>query len=584
MDTLSTILVVILVLASTLFIYLHFKLRKRISELGYEKDALVEEKDRIKGNLDLILDHTSDFVYRYDFVGNFTYVSSNVKRTLGYDPKNGDLNYFQVFSKNPINEAAEELVKSALGKNLSNIEPHFVEIKDVWGNLHMLEVFEKILRDKSGKIISVSGVAKNVTDIYKAELDLKESERQQSIILNAIPDIMFTHDKNGTFLDYQINDPEELSMVPEDFLGKRVEEVFPEPLNKVLSDNLKQAFVTDELQTVQYRLEVHKEARYFEARFIKLADDRVLTMVRDITAQKKLEEGLREAKEAAESATEAKSNFLATMSHEIRTPMNGVIGMTSLLADTELDEEQRDYVETIKASGDTLLRVINDILDFSRIESGKMPLEEQVFGLKKVIEESIGLVSFEAENKGVGINLIITNEVPEVILSDRVRIRQILLNLLSNAVKFTEMGYVQLKTELESETKTTVTLKFTIKDTGIGIQAPKLKGLFAEFSQADSDSKIAFRHRVAYPEELRRRASSRRSVFFKLPAANGTSHFEADVDGSNIICRLNGVELARNEAAVSASVSSREASLGMPIWLNSYVPVKVSNVTIHPAR
>jgi len=459
---------------------------KKSREHKIEKRRLLNGKMEVENNLDLILNHTSDFAYRHDFNGHFTYVSSNVKRVLGYDPEVETLRYSQIFTDNPLNKAAVKIIKSAIEKGTKLIEPHFVEVKAKRGELHMLEVFEKIESDATGKILSVSGVARDVTSIYKAELELKESERQQSLILNAIPDLMFTHDKKGVFLEYQFSGPNDFFMTPENFIGKKINDVFPDPLNIKLTESLSEAYATGEVQTVEYRMEVHKEIKFYEARFVKLADDRVLNMARDITAQKKLEEGLRESKEAAEAATEAKSNFLATMSHEIRTPMNGVIGMTSLLADTALDEEQKDYVDTIKASGDTLLRVINDILDFSRIESGKISLEDHVFGLKKMIEESMGLVSYEAEKKEVGLSLIVENDVPEIVLTDRARLRQILLNLLSNAVKFTDAGFVHIKVSIEDNKKNTATLKFAIKDTGIGIPSKKLRGLFAEFTQADS--------------------------------------------------------------------------------------------------
>ena len=482
----NNILISGLVILSICLVALLLWLLKRSRDYKIEKSRLLSEKVEIKNNLDLILNHTTDFAYRYNFRGQFTYVSSNVKRVLGYDPEVESLHYSQIFTDNPLNKTAVEIIKKAFEKGTNLIEPHFVEVKDKQGTLHMLEVFESAATDASGQIMSVSGVARNVTNIYKAELDLKESERQQSLILNAIPDQMFTHDENGVFLDYQFSELNGFFVTPENFMGKKIEDVFPNPLNIKLKESLTKAFLTGNVQTVEYRMEVHKEIRYYEARFVSLADDRVLNMARDITAQKKLEEGLRESKEAAEAVTEAKSNFLATMSHEIRTPMNGVIGMTSLLADTQLDKEQKDYVDTIKASGDTLLRVINDILDYSRIESGKISLEDHVFGLKKMIEESMGLVSYEAEKKEVGLSLIIDNDVPEIVLTDRARLRQILLNLLSNAVKFTDTGFVIVRVSIEDEKKNTATLKFAIKDTGIGIPAKKLRGLFAEFTQADS--------------------------------------------------------------------------------------------------
>ena len=230
----------------------------------------------------------------------------------------------------------------------------------------------------------------------------------------------------------------------------------------------------------------------FEGRIIKLDEQRVLIISRDITAKTNLEIELRKAKDAAESAAKTKSDFLATMSHEIRTPMNGVIGMTSLLAETALSKDQKDYVDTIQASGDTLLRIINDILDYSKIESGKLSFEENVFSLEKVIQDSFGLFSFEASKKDLFLNTEINDDVPAFIKTDRGRLRQILLNLLSNAVKFTERGSVSLKVELESQTTKRAIIRFIIKDTGIGIPQNELKELFQEFTQVDSSHSRRF--------------------------------------------------------------------------------------------
>ena len=340
-------------------------------------------------------------------------------------------------------------------------------------------------RWQDGKVLGSILAVTDLTERKRFEDELKKSEAKNRALLDAIPDAIFLLDEEGNFLDYRASNSSILYAPPEAFMGKNIHSIMPQDLVDLTMNNLVMARQIGKTQVFEYQLLIDGETKHFEARINLCGGWAFLALVRDVTERKRSDEMLWKAKEEAEAAAKAKSEFLANMSHEIRTPLNAVIGLTGLLLDTDLTPEQRNYLEIVRDSSDSLLSVINNILDFSKIDGGMMELEHSPFDLRRCIESTMDLMVTRVAEKGLVLKVVLDDQLPTMLVGDANRLRQVLANLLSNAVKFTDKGFVEVSVRGNAIPEG-FELRFDVLDTGIGMPQDKLDRLFMPFSQIDS--------------------------------------------------------------------------------------------------
>ena len=342
------------------------------------------------------------------------------------------------------------------------------------------------VRDSTGEVINIYVAALDVTREEKIKLDLERSEARFRMMTDTVPLMMWSADANGDIEFANRGGVEYFGLGNADLRGQAwYDAVHPDDVERVKGVWQKSLEDGSPVDT-QFRLRRHDgEYRWHIVRGVAHlgADGRPICWYGTNTEI----EDLRRAQAAAEAAAESKSQFLANMSHEIRTPMNGVIGMTSLLSSTPLNEEQREFVSTIRSSGEHLLAVINDILDFSKADAGKMQLESYSFPVRTCVEEAMELLASSASAKQIELILDADPDLPEQVIGDAGRLRQVLVNLLSNAIKFSERGdvVVTVRAVARANGSDRWRLNFAIKDSGVGIPADRMDRLFEVFSQVD---------------------------------------------------------------------------------------------------
>jgi len=459
-----------------------------ISEQKHAQQKLAESEERYRQ----IIENASDVIYRADEHGNFTYVNPVGLTMFGYSLNDVLGKHFTMFVKE---DEQRRVARLYYRQMLSKTKSSYHEIPAVKENGDHIILGQSVeLLFEKNKVVGFLTIARNITEQKIVEEEIVRSQRQLDTVITTVDEGITLSDKRGRFEIFNAKMEELTGFTKEEANnGEFTKLLYPDPAEQQkgldrLGDVVEKGFIQDVESTILTKAG-SKRTLLISTRIVHVKDEVMfLSAYRDITLRKQFEEELKNAKEAAESATVAKSLFLATMSHEIRTPMNGVIGMTDLLMQTSLTEEQQEYTEIIRTSGETLLTLINDILDFSKIESGKLDMEKRPIELQGLIEETFDLVARRAVEKRIDLVYLVDPSTPQYIIGDPIRLRQILLNLTNNAIKFTEKGEVLVTVkELQREEDMT-TLQFSVKDSGIGISDEQATKLFQAFSQVDAST------------------------------------------------------------------------------------------------
>ena len=366
-------------------------------------------------------------------------------------------------------------------------------------------------KDSNGNVIGFQGTVRDVTDRENAEKALRESESKLNKVVNAAQDAIIILDHEGNIALWNESAVRIFGYTIEEALGQNLHRLlapprFQEDHQKGFAEFVhsgKGKAVGQVLELAALRKNGEEFPVELSLSSMQLKEEwHAVGILRDITERKRsqdvliktnrqLAQAITRANELAfqaELANMAKSEFLANMSHEIRTPMNGIIGMTGLLLDTELSEEQRQYAEVVRASGQALLSVVNDILDFSKIEARKLDLEILDFDLRTTLEDTADLLAVKAHEKGLEMVCMVDPETPLRLRGDPGRLRQILVNMTGNAIKFTQYGSVTVRAGLEREEDGYAVIRFVVSDTGIGIPSNRLNALFSPFTQVDGST------------------------------------------------------------------------------------------------
>ncbi|WP_146076088.1 PAS domain-containing hybrid sensor histidine kinase/response regulator [Caldimonas caldifontis] len=455
-------------------------------------DARIEQRDAER--LRLAMDSVNDAFWDWDVANGEAYFSPRLLEILGYAP--GEIEMTLALWREHMHtddrEEARVLLEAHLRGETARYQGEF-RVRSRDGQWRWVRSRGKVIeRGAQGQPLRMVGTHSDVTQQRQAEEEVLHQLRFIEELVEIIPNPIYFKDALGRYIGCNRACEDLFGLRREDFLGRMASEVLgTEGATEESHDQ--HLFATGGVQTfeTQLRSSSGEQRELIHSRTLFTGAQGhvggILGVITDITQHKQVEVALRDAKAAAEAASRAKSEFLANMSHEIRTPMNGIMGLVDLTLDTALDDTQRRYLSLVKSSSTSLLNILNDILDLSRIEAGRLSVEQLGFDLRSLLHEALAPLEPRAREKQLVLQCTVAPDVPAQLVSDPLRLRQILVNLVGNAIKFTRQGRVDLTAWPEGRGSAAV-LHLCVADTGVGIAPDKLDRIFESFTQADNST------------------------------------------------------------------------------------------------
>jgi PAS domain S-box-containing protein len=476
-------------------------LRRRVRQQTEVIRRQLQSESELERRFRYVARATQDTIWDWNLVTQRVWWSEGIRTVFGYAPERVGEDAKWWYGR--IHPEDAERVQQSLQKTVAvGGEQWSAEYRVRRADHTYADVLDRayVMYDPSGSPCRVIGSSTDITAQKRAKEQLAHERNLLRTLIDTIPDYIYVKDRKGRLLVVNTALADLLGAAsPDALLGKTDFDCYPEELASAFWADDRAVMKSGEamINREETNVDSRGAVNWVLTTKVPLRDGQgdvmgLMGVGRIITSRKQAEKEMEKARDAAQAANRAKGEFLANMSHEIRTPLNGILGMTELALGTVLDAEQREYLEAVKSSGDSLLGVINDILDFSKIDAGKLELSPVEFDLRRHLQEIVKLMRVPAELKGLRLGCSIAPEIPLLIEGDPARLRQVVLNLFGNAVKFTEHGEVALEVFKEAENEDGLTLHFVVRDTGIGVARPKQSVIFEAFAQADGSTTRRF--------------------------------------------------------------------------------------------